>query len=191
MNNSKEDRMGHIRNIAVVVFCLALAPGVSWGKVETVPAKDTAVADSEKIKDIRKLVHVMSGKQMKDMVDSIMKSAMAAVMKEHPGVDVPDSVLKDLLTEADFEEIMEKMVPAYDRHFTHTEIKEILAFQQSPTGKKMQVEMPPMMQEIMPDLMGWMKTVGDRAKQKLELAMGDKDGKDGAQKVKKPASGEK
>jgi len=182
--------MRHIRNLAVVVFCLALAPGASWGKVESGTAKNTVGTDSEKIKDIRKLVHVMSGKQMKDMVDSIMKSAMAAAKKEHPTVDLPDSVFKDLLTEADFDEIMEKMVPAYDRHFTHVEIREILTFQESPTGRKMQAEMPPMMQEVMPDLMAWMKTVGDRAKQKLEVAMAEKDKKENAQEDKKPA-GEK
>ena len=50
--------------------------------------------------------------------------------------------------------VNEEMVRLYETHFTHSEIKDMIAFYESPTGKKMLEKTP----ELTTDLMNVMMT---------------------------------
>jgi hypothetical protein len=55
-----------------------------------------------------------------------------------------------LLAEVDFEGLLEQVyVPLYEKHFSESELRELLAFQQSAVGRKSTALMPQIMQEGM------------------------------------------
>lgn len=49
--------------------------------------------------------------------------------------------------------LKEEMLPLYDKHFTHQEIKDLIWFYESPTGKKILEKSPELTQEIMGKMM--------------------------------------
>jgi hypothetical protein len=48
---------------------------------------------------------------------------------------------------------MQAMLPAYQHHFTHGEIQQLISFYSSPVGKKLLTEMPAILSEYMPAAM--------------------------------------
>ena len=73
-----------------------------------------------------------------------------------------NAMLDKMFATMPIEEMMQAMVPAYQRHFTHSEIQELIQFYKSPLGKKMIDEMPKLMtdgmQAMMPIMQNWMDT---------------------------------
>ncbi len=51
------------------------------------------------------------------------------------------------MEKVDPEELINIIIPIYSKHFTHDEIKELLKFYKTPTGKKVILVMPRVMQE--------------------------------------------
>lgn len=87
--------------------------------------------------------------------DAAMQREMDALMK---------GVMEDVRAVLPIEEMLEAVIPIYQRHFTSEEVNAIIAFQTSPVGKKVVSLQPAMMQEslqaltplqqrAMPDLM--------------------------------------
>lgn len=60
-----------------------------------------------------------------------------------------DGVMQDTVGSMHIDEIIEAMVPVYQRHFTNADIDAVLAFYSSPTGQKLLNELPSIMQESM------------------------------------------
>lgn len=64
--------------------------------------------------------------------------------------DVPEVVWIEMVSEAETEVdgfVMEMLVPIYDKHLTHADIKELIAFYETPVGRKLLAVMPLMHQE--------------------------------------------
>jgi hypothetical protein len=73
-----------------------------------------------------------------------------------PGV--PDSVWSNLKTEVfdnEVNELTQKMVPLYKKHFTHEDVKELISFYESPIGKKLVAKTPLLTQESMQFSQQW------------------------------------
>jgi hypothetical protein len=49
--------------------------------------------------------------------------------------------------------MVEAMIPIYQRHFTHADVAAIINFYSSPVGQKLLHEQPQILQELMPTLM--------------------------------------
>lgn len=56
------------------------------------------------------------------------------------------------------QEILEQMVPIYQRHFTSADVQALMAFYSTPVGKKFLHESPKLMAEFMPKVMAGMQT---------------------------------
>jgi hypothetical protein len=56
-----------------------------------------------------------------------------------------------------FDDMMQAMVPVYQKHFTKGDINAVIAFYSSPTGQKMLREMPAIMGESMQTIMPLMR----------------------------------
>ena len=73
---------------------------------------------------------------------------------------------------ASMDEMMQAMVPAYEKHLTKDDIDNLVAFYSSPTGAKLLREMPAMMAEAMQDMMPiltkYMESVQDRLKKQTD-----------------------
>jgi hypothetical protein len=66
-----------------------------------------------------------------------------------------------------WDEIMQAMVPAFQKHFTKGDMDNLVAFYSTPTGEKLLREMPAIMAESMQDMMPIMTKYIDTVKQTL------------------------
>lgn len=86
--------------------------------------------DSPMVQDIReffKLTNVaeLSFADIKNNID----------LQRRANPDVPDEFWKELLNKLKPEEFIERMVPIYEKHFSHEEIKAWITFFESPHGQ--------------------------------------------------------
>ncbi|MGE5190228.1 MAG: DUF2059 domain-containing protein [Gemmatimonadota bacterium] len=147
--------------LAVVAAALAASPGFA---AETGGAGGGAAPNAAKVANIRKLVHIMSGKQMKDMTDKMLDASFRAVEARMPEEAREDPEARQVLQEfirsarlgeKDLEEMMELMVPYYDKYLDGADIEALVRFYESPAGKKFVRVMPEMMVEMMPAILAW------------------------------------
>jgi hypothetical protein len=66
-----------------------------------------------------------------------------------------------------WDEMMQAMVPAYQKHFTKGDIDNLIAFYSSPTGAKLLRDLPSIMAESMQDMMPIVLKYADTVKQTL------------------------
>jgi hypothetical protein len=62
---------------------------------------------------------------------------------------IMNDMMSDLFSNYPVEDILRDMVPVYQKHLSESDLKEIIAFYSSPTGKKVIQEMPAMSAEAM------------------------------------------
>jgi uncharacterized protein len=119
--------------------------------------------------------HDMLEKLMKVQMQS-MEQLMRDQMKDKGAAPADyDAHLKkamdDLVKNMPFDEIVEAMVPAYQKHFTHGDIEAMNAFYSSPVGQKVLEELPAVTQEgmqaAMPILMKYVKHWQDQMQNEL------------------------
>jgi len=130
---------------AVVSAQQSSAPEPAPAKSKRAPAKPVAkssTADVAKIADIRHLLELTG---TKDMVNQ-MKSAMMGQFRQNaPGM--PPAMFEEMMAELKAEDLEESMIPVYANHFTGDDIKHLIAFYESPFGKKVMREMPQIITE--------------------------------------------
>jgi hypothetical protein len=113
----------------------------------------------DKAADLKKLIKLMDSEKM---IDNMMNSLVPALQQQTAGQIQGDSAkqkmeqyIKFMMSEVKTMTIRlvnEDMVQIYDKHFTQQEIKDLINFYESPTGKKMLAKTP----EISSDLMNIM-----------------------------------
>lgn len=119
--------------------------------------------DTGKIDDIKKLLELTgSGKMGKQVMDAMLPSLKAMA----PDVDA--KFWDDFMAEVHPEELMDLVVPIYDKYYTHDEIRELIAFYESPLGKKMVDRMPAIMQESMAAGQAWGRELAQKVIDKLD-----------------------
>lgn len=112
------------------------------GPVKSTSASKTTSSEAEKLDDIRRLLDLTG---TKDMVNQ-MKSVMVAQFKQN-APSMPNGMFDEMMEELKAEELEESMIPVYARHFTGDDIKHLIAFYQSPFGRKVMREMPQIIME--------------------------------------------
>jgi hypothetical protein len=80
--------------------------------------------------------------------------------------EVWDDMEKDMIKEMD--DLYEKVAVIYDKHFTEDDLKAIIAFYESPIGKKMVKETPEIIRESMDVGRIWGEEIGRKIGEKLE-----------------------
>lgn len=81
--------------------------------------------------DILKLLNLV---RAYDIPESVVNDIINSYKTMLPGVD--SSYWQSLRQEADISGVIKKIVPVYDKIFNHNEIKELIKFFETPTGKK-------------------------------------------------------
>jgi len=71
------------------------------------------------------------------------------------------------------DEMMQAMLPAYQKHFTKADMANLVAFYSSPTGEKVLREMPSILAESMQDMMPIMTRYTETVKQSLQKETDD------------------
>ncbi|SFE48441.1 hypothetical protein SAMN05216167_114114 [Spirosoma endophyticum] len=123
----------------------------------------TTHAQTKKQEDIRQLMDLMG-------TTSLMKQTMSLSIEQQKKVNtnLPEEFWKILDKEADYEDLFNQLIPVYDKHYTHDEIKELLAFYKSPLGQKTIKELPTIMQESSAVGRVWGEQLGRRAAEKMK-----------------------
>lgn len=122
----------------------------------SIPA--TQAQDNEFEKDLALMLELNGSKESYDMVfEQIvgqLKYSMPNVSDENWAKVKADVFDKQII------ELNKKLVPIYKKHFTHDEIKGIIAFYQTEVGKKMGQKSAVIMQESMAFAQQWGMQLG-------------------------------
>jgi uncharacterized protein len=79
-----------------------------------------------------------------------------------------NKITDDTLAAMPMDEMMQAMVPVYQRHLSKRNVDDLIAFYSSPTGQKMLKEMPGIMAEAMQIVMPMMTKQMDAMKQHID-----------------------
>lgn len=96
----------------------------------------------------------------------MMKSIMGSYQKSHP--QIPQEFWNNFMQEVKADDLEKIIIPIYDKHFTETEIDDLVKFYNTPAGKKMIEKMPLIMQESMSAGRIWGKEIAERVAARLK-----------------------
>ncbi len=172
----------------MATLCLTLiVPGLAQTAAD-------APASKEDVERYFQAVH--SHDMMLKMVEAMSKSRhqMAHEQCEKDKDRLPadceariNKMMDDMMNKMPFDEMMQAMVPAYQKHFTKGDMDALIAFYSTPTGQKMLQQLPAVMTEgmdaMMPILRKNVERMTERAQEEIAEMM-----KDSARKAPPAAS---
>ncbi len=143
-------------------YCLAQQKPVTKAPASTRPMHGTTAdknttAEAAKIADIRKLLELTGSRQMVNQ----MKAALMEQFKQ-ASPNLPPEMFDEMLAEMKAEDLEEAIIPIYLKYFTADDIKHLIAFYESPFGRKVTRSMPQIMQECNQIGMDWGQNVVTR-----------------------------
>jgi hypothetical protein len=117
----------------------------------------TAESEAAKIADIRKLL-LLTGSR--EMINQMKTTLMDQFRQSSP--NLPPEMFQEMLAEMKAEDLEESIIPIYLKHFSADDIRHLVAFYESPFGKKVTKVMPEIMQESNEVGMNWGQSVVTR-----------------------------
>jgi hypothetical protein len=76
--------------------------------------------------------------------------------------------MDDMMNQMPLDEMMQAMVPTYQKHFTKGDMDTLIAFYSAPTGQKILQELPAVMAESMDSMMPIMRKMIDRMTERAQ-----------------------
>lgn len=179
------------RALFVSAMVFGLAPSLAWGAA----AKEAAKADpgrsviygpkgsasgkagmgglgtrkpgakNQKHEDIRKLLHVTGSAQIGIQIMEQLVVSLRGLVPQ-----APEAFWTRMMEAVDPNEFVELIVPIYDKHLTHDDIRAMLAFYETPTGKKVIQVLPVVTQESMEVGQAWGARIGEQIVRELQEA---------------------
>jgi len=152
--------------VAVVFF-------LSWSCFAQSSADDSPAtkADVERYFQVVKS-HDMMKKLMATMTQSMHQMMHEQYLKHKDELPANyeskmSAMMDDMFANMPMDEMMQAMVPAYQKHLTKGDIDNLVAFYSTPTGEKLLRDMPAIMAESMQDMMPIIVKYSDTVKQTL------------------------
>ena len=141
-------------------------------------AQQTASDSPATKEDIQRYFDVMHSREMMTkMVDAMTKPMHQMIheqfMKDKDKLP-PDfeermnRMMDDNMRAFPWEEMLQAMVPVYQKHFTKGDVDALVAFYSAPTGQKMLREMPAIMAEAMESMMPLLRKQIDAMQQRMQ-----------------------
>jgi hypothetical protein len=135
--------------------------------------------------DIERYLNVINSHEMMNQMMAAMAKPMHQMVHEQYLKDkdkLPadfeartNKMMDDMFKDMPWDEMIQSMVPVYQKHFTKGDVDALVAFYSSPTGAKMLREMPAIMgeamQSMMPIMQKYMATVKERIDQETAAAL--------------------
>ena len=148
-----------MKRFALATIVLLCASSIGFAQQD--PADSPATKE-----DVQKYLEIMQSREMMSKMVEAMSKQMRQMMHERFEKDkdkLPadfearmDKIFDDYLKSFPWEEVLQSMVPVYQKHFTKGDIDHLVAFYSTPTGQKVLREMPAIsgeaMQVVMPIL---------------------------------------
>jgi hypothetical protein len=160
------------RSASLLITCLFLS-SVSFAQQNPADAP-ASKEDVEKYlavmhtRDLMKTISDTMSKQMRQVTSEMLKkqSNVSPEMRERV-----NKMTDDLIRNMPIDEMIDAMIPVYQKHFTKGNIDDLLAFYSTPTGQKVVKETPAIsaeaMQAVMPISQKLMATAVQRAQNEI------------------------
>jgi uncharacterized protein len=117
------------------------------------------------VRELMKTVMDAASKQTRQIVhEQLQKTPNLPPDFEEQMNKLSEGMLKNFPTE----ELLEAMVPVYQKHFTKGDIEAFVAFYSGPTGQKLLREMPAITQESMQASLGVMRKFMDQVMRQVQ-----------------------
>lgn len=168
------------QSMILFLFCAGLALNVSAQQIG-----NDAPASREDVERYMQVAHASDmNKQIMQAMSNSVHDMIHQQALNQPNLP-PDfeahmeGIIDDMLKNLPVDDMLQAMVPIYQKHFTHGDIETLTAFYSTSTGQKMLHELPAitgeLMQAMMPIMQSQMQTMQQRIKQ--EVAQSLKNGK--------------
>lgn len=102
-----------------------------------------------------------------------MKTQMVSGLKTEMK-QVPESFWEKFQQKMDTRELLEKIIPLYDKYYTMDDLKAVNAFYESPAGKKVLSTLPQIMQESVAIGQEWGAKIGRQAAEEVAKELENK-----------------
>jgi len=152
---------------AILVLCL-LSATVCLAQQADQPATK---------QDIERYLEVMHTRDlMKSLMDTMAKQRRQILheqLQKTPNLppdleEQTNKMLDEMLENFPADELLEAMVPVYQKHFTKGDIEALVAFYSGPTGQKFLKELPAITQEAMQASLGVIRKFMDQAMRQVQ-----------------------
>jgi len=175
------------RFLSLVAICFFL----SCPSFSQTAADSSADAPASKQDVERYLQAIHSHEMMKQVVEAMSKPmhqmAHDQFLKDKDKLPADfearmNKMMDDMMKEMPMDEMMEAMVPAYQKHFTKGDMDALIAFYSAPTGQKVLRELPAIMAEAMEAMRPIMSKTMDHMTERMqqEIAQMKKDSEKGS-----------
>ena len=143
--------------------------------IAVLQTQDAAAMDAEKRANIEALLKDTGMlANMSRMIDLLIPQIMGSLKKENP--KIPDAVWDEFTgmcaeeMKQSLPELEEPVIAIYDANFSADEIKQLVAFYQSPVGRKIVIQLPQLMQQSVAMGQSWGQQVGAHAIERIRAA---------------------
>jgi len=179
----------NMRGILVSCFiCLSTFTVTAQVTVSTTTDKPASKEDVQRLFQVMQINH-----QMKLVMDSMMKQQKALIRenmkKRYPQITKErieefDQMMQEGMKDFSVDEMIDSIIPVYQRHFTKEDIDAMCAFYSTPAGQKFLTEMPDMTAESMQAASGIVQRQVDKITRRAERLVIEEN-----QKGRTPAKG--
>lgn len=154
---------------------LALAICLLTACVTTLAQQNSTDSTATK-EDVQRYLLVAHSKEMAQKTMAAMTKPMHQMAHETCSKDgMPadcearlNKVQDEMMANMPWDEMLDAMVPIYQKHFTKNDMDNLVAFYSSPTGQKLLNEMPSIMAELMQDMMPILRKRADAMTQRMQ-----------------------
>jgi len=127
-----------MRTVLATIGVLCVLGGAARAQSTSRPS------ETQKQKDIRKLLKITGSGELGTQVMGQMIGNMKKAMPQ-----VPEKFWSDFMKEVHTDELVDLIVPVYDRNLSQGDVTELIKFYESPTGKRFVSVLPKITQESM------------------------------------------
>ena len=117
----------------------------------------------EKRKEVEKMLRLTGMEKLMTQMKSQMLAGLQKQLSE-----VPQDFWEKFEQKMDIRELIEKIIPLYDKYYTIEDLKAVNAFYESPAGQKVLANLPRIMQESMKIGQEWGEKLGKQAAAEAE-----------------------
>jgi uncharacterized protein len=128
--------------------------------------------------DIRKLIELTGAANIS--ADALQKM-IEPLKASYP--QVPEEFWNTFVHEVHSDELVDLVIPIYDKYYTHEEIQELMHFYETPVGQKTIKVLPKLSAEAIDAGQEWGRMVADRAMRKLRQKGYDKTSSAGPERL--------
>lgn len=119
--------------------------------------------NSEKISNIKKMLAIIGVNQL---TKQVLNQLITSMKTQYP--EVPAKFWDTFAAELKPEQMIAELIPIYSKYFSNEEIQQIIAFYETPLGKKTLTVLPQISQESAEIGIRYGREASQRALQKLE-----------------------